>query len=587
MFRIRRIYDDTLAVNRSAIGQVQEILKSQFPSLDKKEIRKLPDKLRNPMKHGFRAVLLVAEDNRGRVKGFALLSHESELRFCYLDFISTAIHTAGRGIGGALYERVRQEAAALGTVGLLFECLPDDPKLCIQPETCRENRNRLKFYERYGAFPIVNTKYETPVQPEDDNPPLLVYDPSGYSKPLGRQHAKDIVRAILERKYGQLCPEEYIRMVVDSFQDDPVKLREPRYIKNHEPIPIKAEIAADRKIILAVSDAHDIHHIQERGYVESPVRIGAILKGIEPIGLFLQRPVRRFSDAHIRAVHHPGFVEYLRRVCQKMGQGQSVYPYVFPLRNQTRPPVDLPIRAGYYCMDTFTPIHRNAYAAAKRAVDTAMTCARALLEGHMLAYALVRPPGHHAERSAFGGFCYFNSTAVAAHHLSAHGRVAILDLDYHHGNGQEDIFYERADVLTISIHGNPRFAYPYFTGFSDSRGLGYGEKYNINFPLQEQVDGPAYRLVLEKALRRIRRYKPAFLIVALGLDTGLGDPTGTWCLSQKDFEHNGSLIGELRLPVLVVQEGGYNTRRLGSNARAFFIGLWKATYGHEHIRPAK
>jgi acetoin utilization deacetylase AcuC-like enzyme/GNAT superfamily N-acetyltransferase len=579
MFRIRRIYDDALSVNRAAIVQVQEILRVQFPLLSQKEIRQLPDRLRNPMKHGFRAVLLVVEDGRGRVKGFALLYHESELRFCYLDFISASMKMTGRGIGGALYERVRQEAAALSTVGIFYECLPDDPKLCVDPEICRQNRTRLKFYERYGAFPIVNTKYETPVNPGDDNPPVLVYDPAGYAHPLRKRQARKIVRAILERKYGDLCPASYIDLVVNSFQDDPVLLREPRYFKKLSPLPLKAEITDDRKIVLVVSDVHEIHHIHERGYLESPVRVGAILKGIDPTGLFERVKAGRFSETHIRAVHHPGFIEYLRHVCRNIEKGQTIYPYVFPLRNQTRPPIDLPIRAGYYCMDTFTPIHRDAFQAARRAVDCAMTGARALLEGHLLAYALVRPPGHHAEKATFGGFCYFNSNAVAAHYLSAHGRVAILDVDFHHGNGQEDIFYDRADVLTLSIHGSPKFAFPYFTGFRDSRGIGYGERMNVNFPLPEQVDGLVYRMVLEKALRRIRRFKPAFLIVALGLDTSQGDPTGTWSLRTADFEQNGRLIGALRLPTLVVQEGGYNTRKLGVNARAFFIGLWKGAYG--------
>lgn len=579
MFRIRRIYDDALPVNQAAIEQIQEILRTQFPFLKEKEIKKLPDKLRNPMIHGFRAVLLAAEDNRGRIKGFALLFHESELNFCYLDFISAAIRTTGRGIGGALYERVRQETFALGAIGVFFECLPDDPELCVDPEICRQNRNRLKFYERYGAFPVINTLYETPVNPGEDNPPLLMYDPVGHSRPLRKKQVKRIVRAILERKYRNLCPESYVQMVVDSFREDPVQLRAPRYIRNQNPLPVKSDLPDDRKIILLVSDMHDSHHIHERGYLESPVRIRSILQGIEPTGLFLRQKVGNFSESHIRNVHQPGFVEYLKRVCLNIEADQTIYPYVFPLRNQTRPPVDLPVRAGYYCMDTFTPIHTQSFKVARRAVDCALTGARFLIEGSRLAYALVRPPGHHAEKNAFGGFCYFNSNAVAAHFLSTHGRVAILDIDYHHGNGQEDIFYERADVLTVSIHGNPRFAYPYFTGFSDSRGIGYGESYNVNYPLPEQTDGPDYRNTLEKSLRRIQRFKPRFLIIALGLDTSSGDPTGTWMLTRKDFEANGRLIGNLMLPTLVVQEGGYNIRKLGSNASAFFSGLWKASYG--------
>ena len=188
---------------------------------------------------------------------------------------------------------------------------------------------------------------------------------------------------------------------------------------------------------------------------------------------------------------------------------------------------------------------------------------------------MVRPPGHHAERNVFGGFCYFNSTAIAAHYLSAYGKVCILDIDYHHGNGQQNIFYRRNDVLTISIHGHPRFAYPYFSGFADEKGEGLGVGFNINYPLQEHLESKVYRLVLETAIKKIKRFAPQFLVVALGLDTAKGDPTGSWKLTGKDFEMNGIMIGTLGYPLLVVQEGGYRVRSLGANARNFFMGLWK------------
>ena len=197
-----------------------------------------------------------------------------------------------------------------------------------------------------------------------------------------------------------------------------------------------------------------------------------------------------------------------------------------------------------------------------------------MLDGDGMAYALVRPPGHHAERRSFGGFCYFGSTAMAANYLSAHGSVAVLDVDYHHGNGTQDIFYERDDVLTVSIHGHPHFAYPYFSGYADERGEGKGRGYNLNVPLPEHVDGERYRAELAPVLKRILRFTPRFLVVALGLDTARGDPTGSWELGPKDFAANGRMIGRLGLPTLVVQEGGYKNRSLGVNARSFFQGLW-------------
>jgi len=157
----------------------------------------------------------------------------------------------------------------------------------------------------------------------------------------------------------------------------------------------------------------------------------------------------------------------------------------------------------------------------------------------------------------------------------------MLDLDYHHGNGQQDIFEARDDVLTISIHGHPRFAYPYFTGFSDEQGVGAGLGYNLNLPLPEQVDGPRYREALDQALRRIQRFKPAVLVVCLGLDTGKGDPTGTWSLRADDFQENGRRVGALGLPTLVVQEGGYRTANLGRNACQFLDGLARGAFQSE------
>jgi acetoin utilization deacetylase AcuC-like enzyme len=275
----------------------------------------------------------------------------------------------------------------------------------------------------------------------------------------------------------------------------------------------------------------------------------------------------------VEAVHAPALVRYLRRACREMQPGRALYPYVFPLRNRARLPAERSVLAGYFCIDTFTPITRNAYAAAKNAAECALTAADAVLAGGRVAYALVRPPGHHAERQAFGGFCYFNNAAIAAQHLSLRGRVAILDLDYHHGNGQQDIFWERGDVLTVSLHGHPRFAYPYFSGFADERGAGEGEGANLNLPLAERQDGAQYRRALRRTLAAIATFAPRFLVVALGLDPAKGDPTGTWSLRADDFRRNGEMVATLGLPTLVVQEGGYRTRTLGSNAAAFFRGL--------------
>lgn len=573
MFRIRRVYDDTLPIDRDAIGQVQEILAGQFPGLARKEIERLPAKLLNPLKYQFRTILFVAEGQHNRVKGFALVNYAPDLNFSYLDFLSVQPAKNAGGIGGALYEKVRDEAKRLKVCGIFMECLPDDARLCRDKKILNQNRSRLRFYERYGAVPVVNTAYETPLEEGDDCPPYLVYDQIGEKKPPALQDIKKIVRAILVRKYGRVCPAGYIDRVVESFRDEPVRLRAKQYVKEEAP-EVRRVLSVEQRIALVINDRHDIHHVHERGYVEAPVRIRSILKGLEQADFFERKPARHFQENHIKQVHDPKFVEYLKRVCAHIKTGKSVYPYVFPIRNATRPPRELPVRAGYYCIDTFTPLNRNAYLAAKGAVDCALTAGSLLFEGYRITYGLVRPPGHHAERKVFGGFCYFNSSAITANFLSRFGKVAVLDIDYHHGNGTQDIFYNRGDVLTISIHGHPSFAYPYFVGFGDENGEGPGYRCNKNYPLPEKVDGSEYRRVLERALKRINSYSPRFLVVALGFDPARNDPTGTWNLEAADFYQNGLLIGRLRLPTVVVQEGGYRTKSLGTNARNFFKGLW-------------
>ena len=579
MFRIRRIADDHLPINQIKIVQIQDILRTQFNELPESDIAKIPDMLRSPEQFKFRMLLFVADDGKGKVLGFSVLYYAPDHNFCYLDFISTAPKISGGGIGGALYDRVRIAARQLNSVGIFCECLPDDPLLNKDKQFLKQNIARLKFYEKYNARPIINSAYETPVSPESDSPPYLVFDGLGNNELPESSKMQKIVRAILERKYADLCTPQYIEMVVKSFKNKEVRLRDFKYIKTKPQTVDIPKIAEDLKIALVVNDKHDIHHVHERGYVEAPVRILSILKEIELSGLFNLKIPKKYPLKHILAVHDEEYVKYLEKVCQNVPENKSIYPYVFPIRNAARRPVDLPVRAGYYCIDTFTPLNQNAFIAAKRAVDCVLTATDEMLKGNDITYALVRPPGHHAERKAFGGFCYFNSNAVAAQYLTQYGKVSILDIDYHHGNGSQNIFYDRSDVQTISIHGHPKFAYPYFTGFDDEKGKGEGEGYNINFALKENINGVEYRAILNKAIEKIKEFNPRFLIIALGLDPAKGDPTGTWSLSPNDFEENGLLLGKLKIPIVVVQEGGYKVRSLGVNARKFFEGLWKGFYG--------
>jgi acetoin utilization deacetylase AcuC-like enzyme len=574
MIKIRKITNPFLEANIRKIEKVKEIIIKQFPLIADSKIEDIESHLINPLKHKCQATLFIAEDISETVRAFAFLLYMPDLHFCYLDYLAVAPEKSSSGLGGALYARVREESNSLDATGLFFECLPDDAGLCSDPETLVQNRKRLAFYERFGARPIANTLYATPVKPGDECPPYLVFDGLGRSETIPRQRARDITKAILERKYGDYCDESYISMVIESIVDEPVIMRPPRYTRKKNGLTAPAAgLAETKKIFLVVNDRHSIHHIKERGYVESPVRVKSIQRELDKSQLFRYGKVREFSDKHIIAVHDPNYFSYFRKVCQNLPKGKSVYPYVFPIRHAARAPKELSVRAGYYCFDTFTPLNQEAFLAARWGVNCTLSAADEILAGTRSAYVLTRPPGHHTERSVFGGFCYFNNGAIAAHYLSKSGRVAMLDIDYHHGNGQQQIFYSRNDVLTVSIHGHPSFAYPYFSGFIEEQGEGEGTGYNVNFPLPEKITHEVYTRTLASALKIISGFHPDYLIVALGLDTAKGDPTGSWSFSFDDFAANGRMIGSLRLPTLIIQEGGYRNQSLGSNARAFFTGF--------------
>lgn len=572
MFRIRKVQDDLYPMNRHAVDQVKQILRVQFSSLKEEKVQVISEQLRDPLKFRFRSILFVAENLNARVKGFALLMHAPDRNFCFLDYIATRREDVPAGIGSALYQRCREEAMMLKVSGIYMESLPDDPLLCPFPQLIRQNKSRLRFWERFGVRPVINTRYETPVKPDDNCPPYLLLDTLGNSTPAKLQ-LQVIVESILRRKYGDYCPEDYIRMVKESIQDDPAKLRPFVYKKETNHLEY-AEVKPDKKpVILVYNHSHGIHHIKEKGYVESPVRISNVLKVLQKSSLFSTRTAMFFPEKAIREVHSQGMVNFLKEVSAATPEGAMVYPYIFPVRNPDRKPRELTLLAGYYCMDTFTPIHRHVWDVAREASDCTLTCASYLVEGFPIAYALVRPPGHHAESNIYGGFCYLNSAAIAANYLSKFGNVALLDLDYHHGNGHQDIFYRRNDVLTISLHGHPSRTYPYFCGFRDEIGEGEGLGFNYNFSLKEETSASDYRMVLSEALKIIHRYNPAFLVLSFGLDLAKGDPTGSFAFTSKDFEKNGRMIGSLKKPVLVVQEGGYNTTTIGVNALRFMEGL--------------
>jgi len=579
MFQIRRIHDDLLPSNRHSIEQVQLLMRDRFPDVLQADIDGLPGKLRDPLKSKLRSLLWVAEGNHGELRGFAYAKHAQDVGLFWLDFIS-AVRDGRGGIGAALYQRVRESARQLEVPGIFMECLPDEKDQCSSDAAYKENVARMRFYERFGARPIIGTQWQLPLPNADegDMPPMLVFDDLGQKTVLHPKETQLIADAILLRKYPKICPPEYRKAVVTSFTEDPIRIRAPRYEVDETIANDILKIPKDERIVLFTHASHNIHHVRERGYVESPARITAIKRELDKTELFLDGKVTHAPEAAILAVHDVEMVRFMKKLSESLDDKKAVYPYVFPIRNAARKPKDLETRVGYYCIDTFTPMSKNAWHAARVAADCAYSAARAVVEGAPMAYALVRPPGHHAEYGTYGGFCYLCNAGIAAHELAKLGPVVMLDIDYHHGNGQQDIFYKRSDVLTLSIHGDPSFAYPYFCGFAEEIGEGEGEGFNVNYPLPETITVERFLKTVQKALKRAMEHKPVALVISLGLDTAKGDPTGTWSLGAADFEAVGKLIGQAKLPTVVVQEGGYDTKVLGTNARRFFTGLWR---GHE------
>jgi acetoin utilization deacetylase AcuC-like enzyme/GNAT superfamily N-acetyltransferase len=579
MIRIRRIFSTALPHEHEQIEQVQEIFRLSFAAEKAYEDR-IPAMLDRPFDFGFRTILLVSNSAGARVTGFSLLLYLPEIESSYLDFIAVRPDVKSAGLGSALYEATRETAVGLGSRGMYLEALPDDPESVTDPAHLKENRRRLRFYEHYGVRPIIGTAYELPVREGGRPGPHLLFDPLERKRPLGRRECRAAVRLILERKYSHLVEPQYVRRVVQSIRDDPVRIRSPRYVReNAQGGGAAVRTTVLRPMAMISSTVHEIHHVKERGYVERPARIETLQETLRATGLFNDVAPRGHTERFIREVHDPDFVNYLKAVCEKLSPSRPIYPYVFPVRRPDRRPKDLSVQAGYYCIDTFTPLDRNAYIAARAAADVALSGAEELLSGRQVAYSLCRPPGHHAGRRLFGGFCYFNNAAVAAQRLQMEGTVAILDLDFHHGNGTQDIFWNSGDVLTVSIHGTPTAAYPYFSGFADEIGEGFGRGCNRNFPLPEDAGPELYLQTVSRALGVVERFRPVFLILSLGYDTMRGDPTGSFDLQAHDMGKIASLLGDLRRPLLVVQEGGYSLRNLRSGSLAFFRTLSRSLSG--------
>ena len=571
MFRIRQIHSTHAPLDQRALASVLRIYEKAFPYAPHYS-EKIAGLLKFSSKVDFDVVLLVAEGDKDRILGFSLSFYLPRLKFAYLDYIATDPKRLTRGYGVALYERNRELLKEMGCKVLFMDVPPDDVDKLKEPLRLRTNQRRMAFYERMGAFPIVGTKYDSVTHKANQGYfTYLVFENFDASKVLTAAALRKCVARILEIKGNMPATDRNVRTILDSIKDGPVRLREPRY-RSREALSLRKTTALRPLDLIVTDDRHQIHHLAEKGYVERPARVQFILRGLESFKLNRYK-VRHFGEKYITDVHHPSLFEFLKKAEKELTPGELVYPNVFPIRRPDRIPKTWEMKAGYYCIDTFTPVTANAYKAARHAVDAALTGAERVLRGSRHAYVLCRPPGHHAESRVFGGFCYFNNAAIAAQYLSRHGRVAFIDIDHHHGNGSQEIFYKRNDVYFVSIHGHPRTAYPYFAGYSDERGDGPGKGFNRNFPLYPGSDDDTYLKTLAEALNILRRFRPDFLVVSLGLDIMAGDPTGAFLVSVRGMQRIGALFGGFSVPMLIVQEGGYTLRNLRTGASAFFTGL--------------
>jgi acetoin utilization deacetylase AcuC-like enzyme len=278
-----------------------------------------------------------------------------------------------------------------------------------------------------------------------------------------------------------------------------------------------------------------------------------------------------FGREPLTRVHDAAYIEFLASAWREWaatGSQAEAIPDCWPARRMTqRVPQSIAGKLGYYAMAAETSISDGTWQAACLAADVALTGAEKIRGGAHAAFALCRPPGHHAGYDLYGGYCFLNNAAIAAQYLRDHGagRIAILDVDFHHGNGTQDIFYQRADVLFASLHGDPAQEFPYFSGYADETGAGAGADFNLNFPLLAGTNFREWQRALGEALRRILEFRADALIVSLGVDTFVGDPISSFRLDSPDFTTYGRLIGEAGLPTLFVMEGGYAVAEIGIN----------------------
>ena len=327
------------------------------------------------------------------------------------------------------------------------------------------------------------------------------------------------------------------------------------------------------------SDLHGLQHA-EAEYIrgkrvasfEMPRRVELVLERVRAVALGPVVGIGDYGLETVGKVHDAEFVTFLSTAWQAWSAENGeidAFPNAWPPPRASRRATKRPgAELGRFCIDMSSPIMAGTWTAAKAAVDAAVTAVDIVAGGDHAAFALCRPPGHHAGRDYFGGYCFLNNAAAAAQAFRdrGYGKVAVLDVDYHHGNGTQDIFYDRADVLTVSIHADPQVEYPYYSGYAEETGEGAGAVFNLNLPLPWGTEYTMYGAALATALGRIAAHGTEALVVSLGVDTFGGDPISHFKLVSDDFTRIGQAIGGLSLPTVFVMEGGYAIEEIGVNA---------------------
>jgi acetoin utilization deacetylase AcuC-like enzyme len=319
-------------------------------------------------------------------------------------------------------------------------------------------------------------------------------------------------------------------------------------------------------------------------YLESVRRPQMILAAIEQMQLGEVVAPDDFGLTPIQAVHTPDYLDFLQTAYARwIAEGRSasgVYPDTFFKPAFLHRPVKIGALAGLYTFDMSTVIVEHTWKAAYWSAQCALTASKLVRGGERAVFALCRPPGHHAHANLGGGYCFINNAAVAAEWLLSRpagegngGGVAILDIDFHHGNGTQAIFYNRSDVLFVSLHADPDRQYPYFLGGADERGAGAGEGFNLNIPLPERTTNEQFLAALDQACERIAAYAPAYLLVSLGVDTFGEDPLGDFALASNAYPQIGARLAQLRLPTVFLMEGGYAIDALGENVAGVLSGF--------------